>query len=359
MPVTEARPLRFALVGTGAIARRHVAAFQQHADRIKLVAVCDVRAEAAHEVAESFDNGLAVFEDFDALLDDGSFDAVDICTPHFLHAPQTIASAEAGKHVLVEKPMACSIDESRAMVEAAEAADVTLMVGQSLRYLPGTAGARALIRSGALGEIWSARSDDWFPAMPPAPWMRDAELSGGGVLHMGATHRIDLFRHYFGDVASVRAHAWTGNPELRNGAEDRIVATLEFENGVVAHVTACWAAYTTPHFFQYVILGDSGAIFTPLTEWESARAAMIGQHHQPPIVLSKNDPADGYQPIPPVYEGFVGDDPWINELLHFADCVHTGAEPISSGRDNVGTMKVVYGCYESARSGRDVQLAGL
>jgi predicted dehydrogenase len=350
-----AEPLRVALIGTGSIARRHLLAFQEHPDRLQLAAVCDVQREAAEQAAAPFGEEVGIFEDVDALLSAGGFAAVDICTPHFLHAAQTIAAAEAGMHVLVEKPMACSVDECRAMVEAADEADVLLLVGQSLRYLPGHAGVRKAIRSGRLGRVWSARSDDWFPALPPKPWMRDAKLSGGGVLHMGATHRIDLLRHFFGDIGSVRARSWTDNPELVNGGEDRIVATLEFENGAVAHVTACWAGYTTPHFFQYVVLGDSGALFTELVRGNDWRESMVLQHYGPAFVSN----GSGYEPVEPVQDGLAGQDAWINVLVHFADCAQDGAEPISSGADNVGTMKAVYGCYESARTGRDVALTDL
>src|SRR5262249_6322918 len=161
-------------------------------------------------------------------------------TPHFLHAPQSIAAAKRGKHILVEKPMACSVDEARAMVAAADAAGVTLMVAQVLRYQPGSMGVRQLIRSGKLGRVWFARADDWFSNMPRHEWVRDRRTSGGGVMHMGSTHHIDLFRFFFGNVGAVRAHTWTDNPLLTNGNEVHGTATLEFENGVIAHLSASW-----------------------------------------------------------------------------------------------------------------------
>jgi UDP-N-acetylglucosamine 3-dehydrogenase len=348
------------LVGSGGIARRHLSAFRQFPNELELAAVCDVREDAARKAAAAVGDGIPTYTSFEKLLDDGTFDAVDICTPHVFHAPQTIAAASARKHVLVEKPMACSIDESCAMVEAAEASKVIFMVGQSLRYLPTSAGVRRVIGSGALGEIWTARSDDWFPAMPPVGhWARDAKIAGGGVFHMGSTHRVDLFRYYFGEVGSVRARVWDGHPGFENGAEDRAVATLEFESGVVAQFSACWARYTTPHFFQYTILGDAGALYTVLTKEEDTRSTMASQHHAPAMALSHNRPGEIYEPVPPVYEGLTGDDPFINEIIHFASCVRSGVEPLSSGRDNIGTVKTVYACYESARTGREVQLGNI
>jgi predicted dehydrogenase len=250
------------------------------------------------------------------------------------------------------------------MVAAAEAAGVTLMVGQNLRFLPGNVGVRELIASGELGRVWWARSDDWFGMLGAAgthEWARDAKRAGGGVLHMGGTHHVDLFRFYFGDVGAVRAHCWMDNPLYTNGAEDRAVATLEFESGVVAQFTACYLPYRTPHNFQYVIFGEAGGLYSKLSEDPQGPMSALYQHHAPAVVSSVRgeSPEAGFLPVPPVTDGLVGDQPWVNEIAHFASCVRQGTEPISSGRDNVGTMKAVYGCYESARSGREVQLADL
>lgn len=370
--VQSTTPLRVGLVGTGSIAQLHLSAFRGFPDVLELAAVCDPREDAATSVAASMGPDVAVFTDIDEMLANAELDAVDICTPHYLHAPQAIAAIQAGKHVLVEKPMACSIEEARAMAGAAEAARVTLMVGQNLRYLPGSVAVQQLLAKGELGDIWWARADDWFGLLGPVhSWAYDAKLSGGGVLHMGSTHHIDLFRFYFGNVGAVSANLWTHNPAFKNGAEDRIVATLEFESGVVAHISACYVPYKTPHRHQYMVFGHEGALHTELPESPDDRMTAILQHHAGALVSRTSEP-DEFTTVAPVTEAavdgraftsFPAQPPfavsWVNELLHFADCVRTGMEPISSGRDNVETMKAVYGCYEAARLGRAVALADL
>jgi predicted dehydrogenase len=353
----------------------HMPAFRAYPDILELTAVCDVREDAAGNFAASAGETVRVFTDFDKMIETGGIDAVDLCTPHNLHAPHAIAAAKAGKHVLVEKPMACSVEECLQMVEAAEAAGVTLMVAQVLRYVPGNVGARKLIDSGELGQVWWARADTWAGGgsteRPGHEWMRDVKRSGGGVLHMAGTHHVDLFRFYFGDVRAVRAHCWGDKAANENGGEDRAVATLEFKSGVVAHLTAGRVASRTPHLFQWMVFGDAGTLYTTFPEDPNGgRMNALLQHHAPAMVSSAARDEENFAPVAPVAEATFGQQrfvayevrppfasPWANEIVHFASCIREGTEPISSGRDNLGTMKAVYACYESARSRKEVHLA--
>lgn len=363
--VSTDRPLRIGICGAGRISAAHLPAFKQFGDRLHLAAVCDVRAEAAKALAASISPDVAVFTNLDEMLASGAIDAVDICTPHDLHAEQAIAAATAGRHVFVEKPMSCSVADSERMVAAAEAAGTTLMVGQVLRFLPGNAAARELIVGGDLGEIWSARADSWMPVtlLKQEPlgldgWARDRDRAGGGVLSMLGTHHIDLFRYFFGEVAAVWARTWTDNPWFTNGLEDRAVATLQFRSGAVAHIS-CGYANRTPHLYQYMAFGDAGTLFSTLPPESQSMMTALVQHHAPSVVWNAEAEREGrrdFLPVSPCGGMFETDDPFINELLHFASCVRDGTEPLTSGLDNVATMKVLHACYESAATGGIVQL---
>jgi predicted dehydrogenase len=238
------------------------------------------------------------------------------------------------------------------------------MVGQQLRFNPSYARARELIQAGELGQVWSVRSDNWTPgfrsrtaAARPNWWGLDGKRAGGGALPMFVTHHIDLFRYFIGDVKRVWGKVWTDHPLFTNSADDRAVATLEFENGAIGHVSTSYSS-ATPHHHQIMVFGDQGTIST----MPEPGSGPIVQHQAPAMVSSiKRDGAEpGHPPrFVPVLEAGGEPDfalPFVNEMLHFAECIREGKEPISSGRDNLGTMKAIFGIYESSRTGVPVDL---
>lgn len=168
-----ARRLKIGLIGTGAISRIHVTAMNLASEKVRLTAVCDIREDAVREFARKAKVD-AIYLDPTRLLKEADVDAVYICTPHHTHAPIAIAAAEAGKHILLEKPMAITMQECRDIIAATEKAGVTFMVAQQLRHVPSYVGVRRLIQQGELGRIWGVRSDTWRPMLlsrsaPPSP----------------------------------------------------------------------------------------------------------------------------------------------------------------------------------------------
>ena len=249
------RPLKVGLIGTGLISRAHLWAFSQFPEKVQLTAVCDVREEAVRGFAREARVD-AVYTDSEKMLKEADIDAVDICTSHQTHAPIAIAAAEAGRHVLLEKPMATSVAECRDVIAATDRAGVTFMVAQQLRHVPSYVAVRQLIQQGELGRIWGARSDSWLPVVmsrsaPPAryqapegQWRLDRKQAGGGSLIWNGTHFIDLLRYFIGDVKRVFGACWTDHPVFTSGSEDRVMATLKFENGAIGHLSNSWTART-------------------------------------------------------------------------------------------------------------------
>jgi len=363
-------PLKVGLIGAGSISRMHLPGYQHAPGNARLTAACDIREDAARRFAA--EAGVdAVFTSAAEMLAHSDIDAVDICTIHDQHAPLAIAAARAGKHVLLEKPMAVSLAECRAVVEAAEAAGVTFMVAQQLRHVPSYVGLRRRIQAGELGRIWSARCDTFLSAAladarraPPIErgwWGFDGKRGGGGVVTMLSVHHLDLLRYLVGEVARVDARSWTGHPSFTNHAEDRAAAVLEFANGAVGQLTASFSS-RAPWAFQLLLLGEQGSAWTP----PPADAAPLMQHRAPAVIASAAQDsergfrgAESFAPIETKGLGLPTDDPYINEIQHFARCCEDGGEPISSGRDNLETMKIVFGIYESARSGAPIELSRL
>jgi predicted dehydrogenase len=363
--------LRVALVGTGGIARAHLPAYQEFPDRVQLVAVCDIREDAAIKFARlaGVDR---IYTDYGELLAQTDIEAVDLCTTHDQHCAQAVGAAQAKKHVLVEKPMAISLQECRKMVDAADAADIRFMVAQVFRYLPQSQRVRQLIDEGELGSIWSVRCDDLHGSLPsvsevtepvtsPVHWNYDSAKAGGGALITFSTHHIDLFRYYLGDVVRVQGRIWQDHPMFFNGAEDRAWAVLEFASGAVGNVQASFTT-RSPWFHRYWIYGEEGTVCSAP---DSKTHAGI-QHHAPVDISSRRFGDRGKGMVSPEFirlEAESVDLPtgrgFVNEILHFADCCQSGAEPLSSGRDNLETMKTIFGIYESAASGAPVHLSEL
>ena len=357
-----ATPLKVGLVGTGGISNRHITAYLEHPDRVQLKAVCDIDESRAQEFARKA--GVEdVYTDLDQMLREADIDAVDNCTFHPQHAPVSIAAAEAGKHVIVEKPMARSVQECRDMIAAADKAGVTLMVAQHLRHSPEARAVKRFIDEGKLGDILAVRTHQIQRGGSGEGHERYADANqGGGTLQATFVHRIDLLRYYLGNLKRVTGVCKSVGPRQINGAEDLVIANMEFENGVLGDLFA--SPGETTERVSYVIFGSKGTIHsTPagipredsptrqfgdimfvLTE----QAADLPRMHHPP-----------FEPIATSDADVPTNNFFVNEILHFEESVRTGIEPISSGRDNIETIKVIHGIFESSRTGRAVDLDDL
>lgn len=242
--------LRIGVIGAGTIAvGAHLPAILRLRDRLELVAVADVRAGAAQEAADRF-GAAAAYTDTQELLDRSDIDAVVICTPEFLHAEQTLAAAAAGKHVLCEKPMAATVAEADAMLDACRRAGVRLMIGHSRRFTPRYQRIREAIDRGDIGEVRLVRENERRPiAMYTAqagwsgywapdagggnarPWLEQAAYSQGAAL-TNAVHEMDLIRWFVGaEAVSVYAESRITDPNAE--VPDFITASIRFANGAL------------------------------------------------------------------------------------------------------------------------------
>jgi len=363
--LSMSKPLKVGLIGTGAIARAHLPGYQQFPDKVKLTAVCDIREDAAKQYARDADVE-TVYTDVTKMLKDADIDAVDICTIHDQHLPQVIASAEAGKHVLVEKAMGRTIDECREMIAATDRAGVTFMVAQNLRYSPSSRAVRRLVQDGELGTIRAARCDTIINAtriLPQGHWMFDGERGGGGVVITNTIHIIDLLRYFVGDIKRVTGVCKAVAPAVIGGAEDYACATLEFENGAIGTAFGIWSLSRSPVGIQYQLFGDDGTLYSspqpPVNRGEQVGPILVSSPKRDDKVTDEASRLRNFVEIEPLKEGLPSDMSFVNEVFHFAECCREGKEPISSGHDNLGTMKVVTGIYESGRTGKAVDLATL
>jgi predicted dehydrogenase len=236
-------PFRWGLIGAGDIARRRVAPAMRESPASLLVAVSRARSDLAPAFAAEFgaERWHARWED---LVSDPAIDGVYVATTVDLHAAQTIAAAEAGKHVLCEKPMAMTAAECDRMIAACGASRVTLGVAYYRRFYPAVQRVKTLIAAGEIGApvIAQMNAFEWFDPGPDHPrrWLLDPARAGGGPMMDFGCHRLEVLVNLFGRVRSTAA--LTANVVFRRSVEDTAGVILQFESGPCAIVTVTHAA---------------------------------------------------------------------------------------------------------------------
>jgi predicted dehydrogenase len=240
----KARPLGWGLIGCGDIAAKRVAAALRDAPDSCLVSVSRARAELLPAFAK--EHGARRFAaDWRHLLKDDEVDAVYLATPVAFHAEQAIAAAEAGKHVLCEKPMALEVLDCERMIAAAKDNGVRLGVAYYRHHYPTIARVRALLTSGEIGQPLLAHAEAFSPFSPtaehPRAWLLRKAASGGGPMADFGCHRIEVLLDLLGPVTSSRGFPTKVRFKDRE-VEDTCVAHLSFENGAQAMLSVTHAA---------------------------------------------------------------------------------------------------------------------
>lgn len=236
--------LRWGLIGCGDIARKRVAPALRDLACSELIAVSRARSELAASFAKDF-GATRCHAEWRDLLSDDEIDAVYIATPVHLHAAQAIAAAEAGKHVLCEKPMAMNPQECDRMIDAARSHRVKLGIAYYRRFYPVVARVKEIIESGEIGvpSLAQIEAFEWFnpAAGDPRSWLLQKHLAGGGPMFDFGCHRIEVLLNIFGPISQVKAI--TANTVFDREVEDTASALFRFSGGAcgvlsVSHAVA-------------------------------------------------------------------------------------------------------------------------
>jgi UDP-N-acetyl-2-amino-2-deoxyglucuronate dehydrogenase len=323
------KPIKIGIIGCGGISRAHARGYQSLTDLLQVNATCDVVEANAAERGQQL-GAKSVYTDYKKMLKEADIDAVDICLPHDIHAEVSIAALEAGKHVIVEKPIATTLAEADSMISSANKAGMTLMVGLNERYDPAHERIKQMIDDGTLGKLLCIRIDhNQNVVLPEGHWIRSKERLGGGVLIGSGIHRVDLLRWFGGEVTKV-ANFWAKQPDRMEG-EVAVVMNAQFESGCIGEVTAIWAVRKAPWYEGVWVYGTEGSIYS-----------INGLFWDSP---------DGYVKID-VPEA----DSMTEELRHFGQCILSGKKPLTNGEEARRSLEVVLAAYRSAESGKVVDL---
>ena len=274
--------IRWGIIGCGDVAKKRVARAIQNDANSKLGAVCRRDETKLQSFAEEFGVSVATTS-ADEVINSPEIDAVYIATPVNLHRPQTVAAAAAGKHVLVEKPMAMSTAECNEMIAACDTADVRLGVAYYRPFYPVVHRMQELVQSGEIGKVLSVSATTCTPFAIDTDedgyWRVLPEAGGGGALMDIGSHRLDLFLRMFGSVADVKAQCSTVAASYQ--ADDVSTLALRFESGIHGLLHCCFGSSTDPD--EFAILGANGRLVSrPLNGGEliieHGREQIIEQH---------------------------------------------------------------------------------
>ncbi|HXF63757.1 MAG TPA: Gfo/Idh/MocA family oxidoreductase [Caldilineaceae bacterium] len=336
--------LRFGLIGCGRVAPRHAQSLQQLPET-RLVAVADLRANRAEHFAQEYH--ATPYTDYRALLDRPDIDAVSICVPSGLHAQVTLDALNAGKHVLVEKPIAITLADADRMIETARAAGRTLGVVLQNRYNHPMRQVRELIDAGKLGALYLGnacvrwyRPQSYYEDGWHGTWAMD-----GGALMNQSIHHIDALQWFLGPARSVFAYTATLAHQME--AEDVGVAVVRFANGALATIEGSTLTWPQNLEGSVAIFGERGSVkiggtaLNRIVLWK-----VEGQLEQEAEILTSQvvDP-------PSVY-GYSHRE----VLRDFAQAVLTGRAPGTPGEEARKSLALVLAIYESARAGREILL---
>lgn len=331
------------VIGCGKLGERFLRCFSAMAPTATLTAVADSDEGRARAAAARYD-AAQWFTNYEQMLEVPGIRAVAIVTPNYLHAPMTIAAARAGKHVLVIKPMALTLEEADAMLEAAEAGRVQIMVPFHRRFLPEFQRARELIQAGAIGRVYLVVTQfshfgpyEYFGAV--SEWYFSRERSGGGALLDLGVHDADLITWLTGRRA-VSVFARVGTFVHPIPVDDTAIVQAELEDGGLATILAGWATQSDEVIQRIEVYGSEGTIWI---------------HREPPLVRAflrgRPDRVAGW-----FHPALKASDPWADLCREFAEAVTQNRSPSPSGRDGRQALELVLAAYRSSEAGKPITL---
>lgn len=325
--------VKIALIGCGGIAQAHWRGSQGHAPHIEVTAVVDTDGERAQKMAEQ--TGAQAFTSLEMALAKGDFAAVDIMLPHDQHEAVAIAAFAAGKHVVLEKPMAPTLDACARIQAAASQAGTVFMVAEQSQYWPDALKVQELIRAGEIGEIITARAffggavgSGWGSK----PWRYELAKAGGGIVIDGGAHWIRPLRMWLGEIDEVVAV--TGRPLAEMEGESFTRALMRFESGIVAVFDALRAGSFMGPGEEFRVTGTTGELV--IEKGSGGRLLRYDKAHpEGEVLLAKDEGRDasfGY------------------ELEDFALAVLEGKQ-LAAGPDySLGELRTALAIYRSAET---------
>ncbi len=345
--------VKIGVVGCGAIGtRRHIPDLTLASESADIAAFCDIKESRAQDAATKYGAGKA-YSDFDEFLKHPGLEAVVVATPNYLHASQSIAALKAGKHVLVEKPMATTRDEAKAMMKAADEAKKFLMVGQNQRLDRAHVKARDILASGRLGRVLTFRTafkhkgpDSWSIDSGPGTWFFKKKEAIMGVCGDLGIHKADLMRYLLQEeITDVSAMITTQDKRYADGGlidvDDNAMLLVKTQSGATGSIIIAWTNYGERESNYTVIYCEKG------------------------VMMLANDPnygvivryADGQEEL--YKTGVISTNErqvrsGISDM--FLKSIQANTKPPIDGLEGYKSLDVILSAFESSASGKTVRV---
>jgi UDP-N-acetylglucosamine 3-dehydrogenase len=335
--------LRAAIIGSGQIARLgHIPGYQKTG--VEITAICDVNEVAAKQVSEAA--GIPrYYTDWKKMLAEGGFEVVSICTPPFLHYEMAVGCAQKGFAVLVEKPMARSLDECDQMIAAAQKAGVLLMVSQNQRFMAAHQLAKEILVSSVLGVPYLVHAvfghsgpEMWSPTQQ---WYFQPGRAGLGVMSDLGSHKIDLIRWLTGqEVSWISAFAATF--EKNTTLEDTAVFSMQLSGGTLATIEVSWV-FRPDWDNGLVVRCEHGSIRVPTEASEPVRVLRLDPHGRTveSTHLCHTDDPSG----------------WFGAVSAFVTAVSKGLPSPASGSEGKAALTAILAAHQSVEEKRVIQIS--
>ena len=355
------RKIKTGIIGTGKVGHLHAAALTLN-QKSEFTSVLGRSPEKTNKFADQY--GVKAYTDLDAFLKESGVEAVCICTPHPAHRDPSVAAAEAGIHLLIEKPLASSLEDCDAILDAVEKSDVKLGMLCQRRFYEPCARIHESIESGKIGRpilgtvtVLGWRDQDYYDS---DSWRGTWKEEGGGVLVNQAVHQLDLLLWYMGPVAEVSGY-WSNLNHPSIEVDDTAVASIRFKSGALGQVLVS-NSYNPAIHGKVSVLGSNGSLVGVQTDGGAMFIAGMSKIEEPPL----ND----YWTVPgeesKLPEWIKEDTTQFNrinamEYYHglniddFLEAIIEDREPCVSGQAGRETVELFTAIYRSGRDGKSIQ----
>jgi predicted dehydrogenase len=333
------------LIGAGLISDQHALAFQR-VKGAQLVAVADPDVARAERLANTYDVPHH-YDDYRRVLERSDVDMICVGSPNYTHREIVLAAAEAGKHVVCEKPLALTLAEADEMIAAAEVAKIKLAYAELICFAPRYVRAKELMDEGAFGRVFQIKHGETHYG-PHSDWFWRGEQSGGGVMMDMGCHSIEVIRWLYDKPAieSVTAELGTFVHGDRTDLEDHALVTIRFEGDRLGFIETSWA--------------KPGGMDDSL-DIQGSAGTCHGDMMAQSSLFTYSDVGYGYSVEKGTTKGYsytIAEEYYNygmpQEMQHFTDCVLEDREPMEDGADGRVGLEVIYAAYRSAAKGQRV-----
>lgn len=342
----DKQKIRIGLLGCGKIAANHLQSILDLKDQFELHAVCDSNADTLNNVTQQYN--VEGFSDLDTMLKEKpELDVITLCSPSGLHAKQTIQIANAGKHVITEKPMATRWIDGIDMVNACDAAKVKLFVVKQLRYQPALQLLKNTIKKKRFGRIYLVNLNVFWTRpqtyYEQARWRGTWEFDGGAFMNQ-ASHYVDLLQWLFGPVQNV--HAMMSTLAIDMEAEDTGVLNIRWRSGILGSMNVTMLTYPKNLEASLTVLGEQGSVklgglaANQIEHWQFAE-------------VDDDDKEASMLKTPPQFAANYCHKCYYENV---AKTLHGDAHPDTDGREGLRSLEILTASYISARDNKNVAL---